>query len=62
MAPATISDAPHFAAIAIAIAAGALTYYLADRWVDSMGGEERLDFEGAQAEGSGTAILLGRGR
>jgi zinc transporter, ZIP family len=48
-----------FAAIGIGIAVGAMTYYLADRWVDSLGGKDRLDFEGGQAEGSGTGILLG---
>jgi ZIP family zinc transporter len=45
--------------VAAGIAAGALTYYLADRWVDNMGGEERMDFEGAQAGGAGIGILLG---
>lgn len=41
------------------IAAGSVVYYFADRWVDNMGGKDRMDFDGAQAEGSGTAILLG---
>ena len=45
--------------IALGIAAGALTFYFADRWVDHMGGADRMDFEGAQASGSGTGILLG---
>lgn len=48
-----------FPLIGLGIAAGALTFYFADRWVDRMGGEERMDFEGAQAGGSGTGILLG---
>lgn len=45
--------------VAIGIAAGALTFYLADRWVDGLGGKDRLDMDGAQASGSGTGILLG---
>jgi ZIP family zinc transporter len=45
--------------VTVGIAAGALTFYFADRWVDRMGGEERMDFEGAQSGGSGTGILLG---
>jgi ZIP family zinc transporter len=45
--------------VGLGVAAGALTFYFADRWVDRMGGEERMDFEGAQAGGSGTGILLG---
>lgn len=45
--------------VAIGLFAGALTFYLADRWVDHMGGAERMDFDGGQANGSGTAILLG---
>lgn len=45
--------------IAVGIAAGALTYYFADRWVDHMGGADRMDYDGGQASGSGTGILLG---
>lgn len=45
--------------IALGIAAGALTFYFADKWVDNMGGKDRMDFDGAQAGGSGTGILLG---
>jgi ZIP family zinc transporter len=45
--------------VALGIAAGALTFYFADRWVDSLGGADRMDFDGAQASGSGTGILLG---
>ena len=44
---------------ALGIAAGALTFYFADKWVDGMGGQERMDFDGGQAGGSGTGILLG---
>jgi ZIP family zinc transporter len=49
----------NFARVGLGIAAGALTFYFADRWVDHLGGEDRKDFEGAQAGGSGTGILLG---
>src|SRR5512139_3203658 len=45
--------------IGLGIAAGALTFYFADKWVDHMGGKDRMDFDGAQAGGSGTGILLG---
>lgn len=45
--------------VGLGMAAGALVYYFADRWVDNMGGEERMDLEGAQAGGSGAGILLG---
>jgi ZIP family zinc transporter len=45
--------------VALGIAAGALTFYFADRWVDHLGGADRMDFDGAQAGGSGMGILLG---
>jgi ZIP family zinc transporter len=45
--------------VGIGIAAGAFTFYFADRAVDRMGGEDRLDMEGAQSGGSGAGILLG---
>ena len=45
--------------VGLGIAAGALTFYFADKWVDGMGGQERMDFDGGQAGGSGTGILLG---
>jgi ZIP family zinc transporter len=45
--------------VALGLAAGALTFYFADKWVDNMGGADRGDFDGGQAEGSGTGILLG---
>ena len=45
--------------VALGIAAGALTFYFADKWVDGLGGEGRMDFDGGQAGGSGTGILLG---
>ncbi len=45
--------------VGLGIAAGALTFYFADRWVDHLGGEDRLDFEGSQSSGSGLGILLG---
>jgi ZIP family zinc transporter len=49
----------NFIVVGIGIAAGALTFYFADRWVDHLGGQDRLDIDGAQAGGSGTGILLG---
>jgi ZIP family zinc transporter len=45
--------------VGLGIAAGALTFYFADRWVDHLGGADRMDFDGAQSGGSGTGILLG---
>lgn len=45
--------------VGLGLAIGALTFYLADRWVDKMGGENRMRLEGAQAKGSGLGILLG---
>jgi ZIP family zinc transporter len=57
--PAAAEDVGSLPLVALGIAAGALTFYFADRWVDGLGGADRLDFEGAQASGSGTGILLG---
>jgi ZIP family zinc transporter len=48
-----------FAGIGVGMGVGALTFYLADRWVDGLGGGDRLDFDGGQSGGSGLAILLG---
>jgi ZIP family zinc transporter len=45
--------------VVLGVAAGALTFYFADKWVDKMGGSNRGDFDGGQADGSGPAILLG---
>jgi ZIP family zinc transporter len=45
--------------VGVAVLVGAVTFYVADRAVDNLGGEHRLDFEGQQASGSGVAILLG---
>lgn len=49
----------HYYLVGLGIAAGALTFYFADRWVDNLGGADRMDFDGAQASGSGMGILLG---
>jgi zinc transporter, ZIP family len=54
-----IEEKETFALIGLGIAVGALTFYLADRWVDHMGGADRMDFDGAQSGGSGAGILLG---
>ena len=48
-----------YALVGLGIAAGALTFYFADRWVDNMGGADRMNFEGGQAGGSGLGIVLG---
>jgi zinc transporter, ZIP family len=56
---AIITEGGRFGFITLGIAAGAFTFYFADRWVDNMGGEDRMDFDGGQASGSGTGILLG---
>ena len=48
-----------FVLVGFGIAAGALTFYFADRWVDHLGGAQRMDMDGGQASGSGTGILLG---
>jgi zinc transporter, ZIP family len=57
--PAAVADRTSEILVGVAVFAGALTYYFADRWVDSLGGEKRMDFDGGQSEGSGAAILLG---
>ena len=56
---AVVEEKGNYYLVGLGIAAGALTYYFADRWVDRMGGADRMDFDGAQAGGSGTGILLG---
>jgi ZIP family zinc transporter len=45
--------------MAIAFAAGALTFFVADWAIDARGGEKRKSLAGGQAAGSGTAIFLG---
>jgi zinc transporter, ZIP family len=45
--------------VGLGLAAGALTFFFADRWVDGLGGADRMTFEGGQAGGSGMGILLG---
>ena len=57
--PAAVADSLSHAAVGASILIGAGTFYLADRWVDGLGGADRLDFEGAQSSGSGVGILLG---
>lgn len=47
-------------AVALGLAAGALTFYLGDRMIDRLGGGDRKDIDAeAQAEGSGLGIALG---
>lgn len=55
--PAAIENRGDPLTLAAAVAIGALTFYVADRWVDGLGGEKRLDFQ--EASGSGLGILLG---
>lgn len=54
-----VADAQSEILVAIGIAGGALTFYFADKWVDGLGGENRIDIDGDQGGGSGTGILLG---
>jgi ZIP family zinc transporter len=56
---AVVEESWRFALVGVGMAAGALTFYFADKWVDRLGGAQRMDFDGGQAGGSGTAILLG---
>jgi ZIP family zinc transporter len=46
-------------ALALGLALGALTFYIGDRWVDRLGGAQRKDASGAQAEGDPLGIFLG---
>jgi zinc transporter, ZIP family len=45
--------------VALGLAAGALTFFAGDWWIDRMGGAARKSMEGPQEEGSGLAIVLG---
>lgn len=45
--------------VGLALAAGALTYYLADRIVDGMGGAERQTLETSETAGSPWAMFIG---
>jgi len=45
--------------VAVGLAAGALTFFAGDWWIDRMGGADRKSMEGPQEEGSGLAIVLG---
>jgi zinc transporter, ZIP family len=56
---AILEDLGKFYLVALGVAAGALTFYFADKWVDHLGGEQRMDMDGAQSSGSGMGILLG---
>jgi ZIP family zinc transporter len=56
---AVVAEQWHFALVGVGMTVGALTFYFADKWVDHLGGAQRMDFDGGQAGGSGTAILLG---
>ncbi len=54
-----VENSGHGVLVTVGVAAGALTYYFSDKWVDRRGGADRMDVDGAQASGSGTGILLG---
>jgi ZIP family zinc transporter len=56
---AVIKNNWHFALAGVGMTVGALTFYFADKWVDKLGGDQRMDFDGGQVGGSGTGILLG---
>jgi ZIP family zinc transporter len=45
--------------VALALAAGALTYYVADRIVDGMGGADRQALDGSSEAGSPWAMFIG---
>ncbi len=45
--------------VALGLAAGALTFFVGDWWIDRMGGADRTSMEGPQEDGSGLAIVLG---
>ncbi len=49
----------NFYIVGIGLAAGALTYYFADKWVDNLGGANRKKMQGAEEGDSGMGILLG---
>ncbi len=46
-------------AVAFGLAAGALTYFAGDWYIDHRGAERRMSSKGHQREGSGSALLLG---
>jgi ZIP family zinc transporter len=45
--------------VAIGLAAGALTFFVGDAYIDRMGGDNRKSMTGEQAEGSPLGIVLG---
>jgi zinc transporter, ZIP family len=45
--------------IGVSFLAGALVYYVGDRWVDSRGGKQRSAIQSDKSEGSGAAMFLG---
>jgi ZIP family zinc transporter len=45
--------------VAAGLFAGSFTFFVGDALIDRMGGEDRKDSDGAQAEGSPLAIVLG---
>jgi ZIP family zinc transporter len=53
------SSLSHGLGIGISVALGALVYYVADRIVDTNGGEKRQEIDGADVTGSGLSMFLG---
>jgi len=53
------SSFSHGWAIAASFLAGAVVYYVCDRWVDDSGGKQRATVRSDQDEGSGAAMFLG---
>jgi ZIP family zinc transporter len=47
------------AEIAVSFLAGAVVYYIGDRWVDNRGGKHRVTIRSDPDEGSGAAMFLG---
>ena len=56
---AIIEDIGKYYLVGLGMAAGALTFYFADKWVDHLGGAQRLDMDRVQSSGSGIGILMG---
>jgi zinc transporter, ZIP family len=45
--------------IGVSFSAGALVYYVGDRWVDGRGGKQRASIQSDDSDGSGAAMFLG---
>ncbi|OGO34363.1 MAG: hypothetical protein A2W35_19665 [Chloroflexi bacterium RBG_16_57_11] len=56
---AIIEDIGKYYLVGLGMAAGAFTFYFSDKWVDHLGGAQRMNMDGEQSTGSGMGILLG---